>query len=96
LNSARVILLLISADFLASPYCYDVEMKRALERHEAGEVRVIPIILRPCDWHASPFSKLQALPKDGKPVTEWQPQDKGFTDAARGIRAAVVELTAQP
>jgi TIR domain len=94
LNSARVILLLISADFLASRYCYDVEMKRALERHSAGEARVIPIILRPCDWHASPFGKLQALPNNGaKPVTEWRNQDKAFTDVARGIRAAVTELT---
>jgi hypothetical protein len=46
LNRANVILLLISADFLASDYCYDVEMKRAMERHEAGEAIVIPIILR--------------------------------------------------
>jgi len=96
LNSARVILLLISADFLASRYCYDVEMKRALERHSAGEARVVPIILRPCDWHASPFGKLKALPKDAKPVTDWQSRDKAFTDVALGIRAAVTELTTQP
>jgi hypothetical protein len=93
LNSARIILLLVSADFLHSGYCYDVEMKRAMERHEAGKARVIPIILRPCDWLTAPFGKLQALPKDGKPVTKWDNRDEAFTDIARGIRKAVGELT---
>jgi hypothetical protein len=95
LNSSRIILLLVSADFLASGYCYDVEMKRALERHEAGEARVIPIILKPCDWHEAPFAKLQAFPKDARPVTKWPNRDEAFTDVARGIRAAVAELASQ-
>ena len=47
LRTAQIILLLISADFLASDYCYDVEVRRAMDRHEAGEARVVPIILRP-------------------------------------------------
>ena len=55
LNSVEIILLLVSSDFLASNYCYDIEVKRAMERHEAGEARVIPIILRPCDWQRAPF-----------------------------------------
>ena len=63
LNSAGVILLLVSPDFIASDYCYDIEMKRALERHDKGEARVIPVILRPVDgWHAAPFGKLR-LPR---------------------------------
>src|SRR4051812_2446839 len=62
LNAAHIILLLISPEFIASDYCYDVEAKRAIERHEAGEARVIPIILRPAMWEGSPFGHLQALP----------------------------------
>lgn len=92
LDSARVILLLISADFLASPYCYDVEVARAIERHEAGAARVIPVILKPCDWKETAFSKLQPLPKDGKPVTTWKNRDQAFTDIAQGIRAAVASI----
>jgi hypothetical protein len=92
LNTAGVILLLISSDFLASDYCYDKEMNRALERHEAGEACVIPIILRPVDWEGAPFGKLQALPKDAKPVTSWPDQDQAFLNVAQGIRAAVKEL----
>ena len=94
LDTADIILLLVSADFLASDYCYDKEMTRALERHEAGTARVIPVILRPCDWHSAPFGKLQALPKDGKPVTTWKNRDEAFTDIARGIREAAASLTA--
>jgi hypothetical protein len=94
LETAQIILLLISADFLASDYCYDIEMKRALERHEAGDARVIPIILRPVDnWDQSPFGKLQALPKGGKPITRWPNEDEAFANVAQGIRAVVATFT---
>jgi hypothetical protein len=92
LDSSPIILLLISADFLASEYCYETEMKRAIERHQAKTALVIPILLRPCDWQDSPFSKLQGLPKDLKPVTLWGDQDSAFLDIAKGIRKAVDSL----
>ncbi len=95
LQSAQIILLLVSADFLASDYIYDVELKQAMERHEAGEARIIPIILRPCDWTTSPFSKLQALPKDAKPVTKWANRDEAWANIAAGIRAVIQEISRQ-
>lgn len=88
LDSANIILLLISANFLASDYCYDIEMQRAMERHEAGAARVIPIILKPVDWSGAPFSKLQALPKNAKPITTWDNRDEAFLNVAQGIRRA--------
>lgn len=93
LNSAQIILLLISADFLASDYCYDVEMTRALERHDAREAQVIPIILKPVDWEQSRFGKLQALPRDGRPVTEWSNRDAAFKNIAQAIRKVVSEIS---
>jgi hypothetical protein len=96
LNRSRVILLLISSDFLASDYCYGIEVTRAMERHAAGEARVIPVILRPVDWKGAPFEKLQALPENAKPVTNWENRDQAFVDIARGIRKAVEELTQNP
>lgn len=93
LEEADIILLLVSADFLASAYCYDVEMQRAVERHNAGEARVIPVILRPCDWHDAPFGKLLAAPKDGRPVTSWPDLDEAFLDVVRSIKAAIRERT---
>jgi hypothetical protein len=95
LNMAHIVLLLVSADFLASDYCYDIEMKKAMERHEAGEARVIPVIVRDCDLEHSPFSKLNYLPTDGKPVTNpryWSTRDEAFRNVAEGLRRAVDEL----
>lgn len=89
MDSARVILLLISANFLASDYCYDIELKRAMERHQAGEAQVIPIILKPVDWRGALFGKLQALPKNAKPVTTWENRDEAFLNIAEGIRKAI-------
>jgi TIR domain/PEGA domain len=90
LEAAEVILLLISADFLASKYCYDIEAKRALERHSSGTARVIPIILRPVLWKLAPFAALQALPKDTRAVTEWPNRDLAFVNICEGILAVVV------
>ena len=100
LNSAQIILLLISADFLSSRYCYGIEMKRALERHHAGEARVIPIILRPVDWEQEPsLHMLQALPTNAKAVTTWPmppTYDEAFQDIAREIRKVVEEYGKHP
>lgn len=92
LNTARIILLLISSDFLASDYCYDIELTRAMERHVTGEACIIPIILREVDWKGAVFGKLQALPKNAEPITNWVNRDQAFADVARGIRKAVEEL----
>ncbi len=92
LESADIILLLVSPDFLNSDYCYDIEMKRAMERHEHGEARVIPIILRPCDWQSAPFGKLKVIPSDGKPVTKHQTLDDAFLDVTRAIRKVAQQL----
>jgi hypothetical protein len=89
LESADIILLLISADFLASRYCYDVEVQRAIQRHEQRSARVIPVILRPCDWHNAPFGKLLVAPTDGKAVTRWTDRDEAYVDIVRQIRAAL-------
>ena len=69
-------------------------MMRAIERHNVGETRVIPIILRPTDWKGTPFEQLQVLPSNAKPVTQWQNCDNALLDVARGIRATVEELLA--
>jgi hypothetical protein len=87
LERADVILLLVSPYFLASRYCYQVEMTRALERHDAGEARVIPVILHPCDWKTAPFAKLQAATRDGMPVSKYPNQHDAFLEIAQAIRA---------
>ncbi len=96
LNAADIILLLVSPEFLASTYCYDKEMMRAMQRHEAGEARVIPIAIKPCLWEVAPFSKLQGLPKDMKAVTTWANRDEAFREIAVGIQKAAGELRQRP
>ncbi len=93
LNSAEVILLLISADFLSSDFIWNHELPRAMQRHDAGEATVIPIILRKIDeFNALPFSKLQSLPSGARPVTSWKDRDEAFSDIARGIRQTIMEM----
>ncbi|MBD2100101.1 eIF2A-related protein, partial [Leptolyngbya sp. FACHB-261] len=90
LNTAQIILLLASADFFASDDLYNIQLKRALERHQAGEARVIPVLLRPVDWENTPLGKLQPLPRNGEPITRWTNQDQAFLEVAQGIRRAVL------
>jgi len=92
IKSAQIILLLISANFLASDYCYNTEAMQALERHELGEAIVIPIILKPVDLEGLPFNKLKILPNDGKPITSWSNQDEAFLNVIQGIRGAIENL----
>jgi hypothetical protein len=94
LNQARIILLLISPDFLASDQYWDTEVKLAVQKHDKGEACVIPILLRPTDdWKNTSFGKLQGLPKNGLAVTLWQNRDEAFTIVAQGIREVVDRLS---
>ena len=93
LHSAQIVLLLISSDFINSNYCFSIEMAAALERHDIGEARVIPILLRDCLWEGLPFSRLQMLPSAAKPVKNWQHnRDAAWTDVAKGIQSVAHHL----
>jgi len=96
LNTAQIILLLISPAFMSSEYCYGIEMKRALERHDTKEAWVIPIILRPVDWENAPFARLQVRPTYAKPVSKWHDRDDAYLDIVQGIRMAINELKPVP
>jgi tetratricopeptide (TPR) repeat protein len=91
-NRASIILLLISADFLNSDYCYGVEMKRALERQRANEACVIPILVRPVDWENVPFKHLSVLPTDNKPIVLWRNRDEAFKNIVQGIGVALEDV----
>ncbi len=94
LNEANIILLLVSPDFMDSDYCYGKEMRRALERDQRGEARVIPIILRPVYWQ-DVLGTLQALPTDANPVmsSHWHYQNEAFFNVVKGIRTVVLQLS---
>jgi tetratricopeptide (TPR) repeat protein len=92
LNTANLILLLLSPDFMASDYCYGKEMQRALERHQAGTCRVVPILLRPTYWEDAPFSSLQLLPTDARAITRWPDRDEAFRDVVAEINRTIKDL----
>jgi len=92
LNSAHIIVLLVSPDFLASDYINDIEMDRAMQRHQKGEAVVVPLILKPADWQTSRFARLQAIPKNAKPVIDWPTPDHGFEDAVLRLRQMIREI----
>ena len=92
IENADIILLLVSPDFIASDYCYEIEMRRALERHEHGVALVIPVILRPCDWQSAPFGRLNAIPKDVRPISKHADLDEGYLDVAVALRKAAEKM----
>jgi hypothetical protein len=92
-ESDAVILLLVSSDYISSEYCWQTELVIAMNRHNAGQARVIPIILRPCDWRIDPIGKLLAAPRDGMPVSSWPDRDAAWLDVIQKIRAAINEIS---
>lgn len=92
LESADIIIFLVSSSFLASDYCYDVEVKRAIERHKEGSAKIISIIVRACDWEECEFSQFQAVPKDALPITKWEDKDTAWLDAVKGIKTHIQEF----
>jgi hypothetical protein len=89
LARADIVLLLVSASFIASRYCWEIELTRALERASRGEMMLVPVIIRPCDWQTAPFARFQALPDDAKPVTSWRPRDKAWANVAAALRRLI-------
>lgn len=92
LESADLILLLVSVDFNASDFIWEHELAAAMERHEAGTAKVLPVVLRRCDWDSMPYAKLQAVPRSATPVTEFEDRDQAFTEIAEAIEGLVDEI----
>ena len=86
LESSGLFLMLVSPDFLASDYCVEREMERALERHRSDDARVVPIIVEPCDWASTPLRDLKALPRDGKPISDWTNENNAYLDVVQELR----------
>ena len=91
LAESDIFLALVSPDFLASNYCYEEEMTKALERHADGTLRVVPLIVEPCDWKSTPLGKLKALPKDGKPISTWTNENVAYLDVVTELRRIASE-----
>lgn len=91
LENADIILLLVSAYFLASPFCWGVELAKAINRHENGTARVVPVFVRDCATEETPLEKLHGVPRKDRPVSTWKDRHKAWTAVAKGIQKAVEE-----
>ena len=85
LRKSDIIILLVSADFINSNYCYETEMKQAIEKAKRGECNIIPVIVRPCMWEETPLKDFLLLPKDGKPISKYEDKDEAYLEVARGL-----------
>jgi|GEM_PF-2841123 len=95
LNRSDIVVLFVSADFLASNYCYDKEMGRALEREALGETIIMPMIVRSCDWEDAPFKRFQMIPKGAKPIAKWKYRDDAWTDVSIALKATIRSVLAK-
>ena len=86
LESSDIFLAMVSPDFLASSYCYEREMDRAVQLHEAGKLRIIPIVTEECDWKSSPLAQFKGLPKDAKPISTWANENAAYLSIVTGLR----------
>jgi len=87
LKEADIILLLISANFIDSEYCYVKEMEIGLSRHKIGEAIVIPVLIKNCFWQETPFANIQAVPSS--PIDSFDNKDDAFTEIAETINKEV-------
>src|SRR5260370_25287315 len=91
LNQAQIILLLISAEFIASDHLHSI-MTYALQKKEEGHTHVISILLRPLDWEMLSVSQLSGFLLNRRPVTKWPNRDEAFAHIAQAIRKVVHAL----
>ncbi|WP_092514564.1 toll/interleukin-1 receptor domain-containing protein [Afipia sp. GAS231] len=93
INRANTMLLLVSPDFIASDHCFQIEMQRALDRHAAGEARVVPVILRPYDRHTAPFGR-----RSRSTASPWSPARPrcGVPGRRRQDSADATSVSARP
>jgi len=96
LEAADLFLLLVSPDFIASDYCVEREMQLALQRHEAGEARVVPIIVEPCDWMSmQSLRRLKALPEDAVPISDWANANTAYLNIVQELRR-ITDMSKEP
>jgi hypothetical protein len=96
LEGADVIILLVSADFISSNYCWGVEVARALELHKKRSAIVVPVLVRPVSWEATPLRQFQALPIDGRAVSTWQNRNNAWKQVVEGMKRIVNALAHYP
>lgn len=94
-NTADLIILFMSADFLALNRYYEHSIEHIMKRSNAEETRLIPVLLRSIYWNASPLSRYQPLPSNGQFINQWPDHDAAFTHVVQQLGAVIETLASQ-
>jgi tetratricopeptide (TPR) repeat protein len=90
LERVDVVLLLVSP-FFPREYFAHQDMQLLLQRQQAGNLCIIPILIRPTAWFDLPFAHIQALPRserDGvKPLSLWRNRGLAISKILADIKA---------
>lgn len=89
LDQANLVLLLVSSDALTSSYINNVELKRSMDKHNLGLIKVIPVIVRPCKWTILPISKIQAVPRPATPISKWEDEDEALLNVVNELERII-------
>jgi hypothetical protein len=92
LASSDLVIVMISADFLASNYAYGRELRLALNLHDQERVHLLPVIGRNCKWQNLPFARLQVLPEGAVAINSWQSRDDAFVSVVLGVERVAREI----
>ena len=92
LESSDLVLVVISADFVASNYAYGRELNLSLDLHDQDRVRLLPVIARNCKWQNLPFARLQVLPEGAVAISSWQNRDDAFVSVVLGVERVAREI----
>jgi len=96
LRRSHLFVALLSPEYIASHYCWKLEYLRAMNRRARGTLRVVAVVVRPCDWKATTAAGFKLLPTDGKPVSRWRSQDQALLDVTQGLRKVVQTIRKDP
>jgi hypothetical protein len=89
LHSAHIVLMLISAYFFTTDYIWNIEVQNTFERQEKNEITAIPIILSPCAWMQTPIAQFQALPRKGRPITDFADKNTALLEVVNGVHRVI-------
>ncbi|MFT3771515.1 MAG: protein kinase [Minicystis sp.] len=92
LENASIVVALLSASYFSEEY--EAELVPAMQRARTGKVRVIPVVVRACDWQTGVLRDLAPLPRNGLAIESWPTRDEAWGDVVRALRQATGRPTA--
>lgn len=92
-NQSDIFIALISPDFVASDFCYEDDLKMVIEKHNNKHAIMLPILVKLTPfWKDLVIGKLDYLPIDGKPISQWKNEEEALFDVTKYIKKMIKKL----